>query len=60
MTSFYLKKFVFLFFSMLAKILKQSTGKLTWLRLQRVVEGGIALSHSDGSFSHDNVGVPKQ
>ena len=55
-----MKKFVFLFFSMLAKILKQSTGKLAWLRLQRVVEGGSALSHSYGSFSHDDVGVPKQ
>ena len=36
-----MKKFVFLFFSMLAKILKQSTGKLAWLRLQRVVEGEV-------------------
>ena len=45
---------------MLAKILKQSTGKLAWLRLQRVVEGGSGLSHSYGSFSHDDVGVPKQ
>ena len=45
---------------MLAKLLKQSTGKLAWLRLQRVVEGGSALSHSYGSFSHDDVGVPKQ
>ena len=60
MRSFYLKKFVFLFLSMLAEILKQSTGKLTWLRLQRVVEGKIALSHGYGSFSHDDVGEPKQ
>ena len=45
---------------MLAEILKQSTGKLTWLRLQRVVEGEISLSHSYGSFSHEDVGVPKQ
>ena len=36
-----MKKFVFLFLSMLAEILKQSTGKLTWLRFQRVVEGKL-------------------
>ena len=46
--------------SYLDHYLKQSTGKLAWLRLQRVVEGGSGLFHSYGSFSHDDVGVPKQ
>ena len=38
---------------------EQSTGRLTWLRLQRVVEEN-ALSYSYGLSSHDDVGVPKQ
>ena len=61
MRSFYLKKFVFLFLSMLAcEIIKAKHRQVSMVTLSACCGGEIALSHSYGSFSHDNVGEPKQ
>ena len=60
MRRFYLKKFVFLFFSMLAKNIKAKHRQVSMVTLAACCGGGSGLSHSYGSFSHDDVGVPKQ